>query len=450
MLTSKRKSQAGFSLVEMAMSIIISGLVFTMVLAMMKPLQVNIPIEQTSITLREVEAALKMHVERYGRLPCPASINLPPNDSEYGRETDCTTTAPSGVYTTNGSVDGEEVRIGMVPIRNLDLPEYYARDGWDNRLTYAVTTILTDSFTFSNNAGDISVMDINGFDMLGVPGSALFVVVSHGPDEKGATTLEGGIALSCVGTSDKDTENCDFFDAGTIDADFMSSTRSEGTDHYDDMILYKTFVGSLSIPDCGNRGMIHAPGHPESDPSECLDPGYKSGGAISINGVTSEMEIDCPTVSGFCENLYQPIDFLSAGDYLIHWDVNLKFDHPMPEQYAKLEFKAGDIIHETEPIPFIGDVCNLVSATETAAPVQSESGLMQFNLDAITQLEFKVRYFGGNNVPSTYCAAAIPPLTPLPTPTLHLVRLGSGTGLATEMMTLDILRKPQTFGMGPP
>lgn len=454
----RTSTESGFSLVEVSMSIMISGLIFTMVLAMMRPLQVNIPIEQTTITLREVETALKMHVERYGRLPCPARLNAAPNDPEYGQETDCMdASTPSGIFVGTGEEDAKEIRVGMVPIRNLDLPEYYARDGWDNRLTYAVTTDMAIPGLFSNLGGDISIRDSAGNDMTDVPGSALFAVISHGPDKKGAFTLEGGVAFDCMSSSDLDAENCDFSASGTTNGIFVSTTRSDGLVHYDDMIVYKTYVGNLSVPDCGNRGMIHAPGHPEADASECLDPGYKSAGIVSVDGTA---DLPCTSNGSFCESGYIHIADLAPGDYLIHWDANLRFNHPQANQYAILEFKAGDIIHETEAMPFTGPVCNLEphavdpapAMQEVAAPIQHESGLMRFNLDELpdARLEVRMRFFGGSNSPGTTCADAVPPFSPLPTPTLSLIQVGTGGADATETLTLDILRKPQTFGVGLP
>ena len=457
MTVEETSAESGFSLIEMAMTILISGLIFTMILAMMRPLQVNIPIEQTTITLREVEAALKMHVERYGRLPCPARLSVATFDPDYGRETDCSASAPLGVYTTNGVGDGKEVRIGMIPIRDLDLPEYYARDGWNNRLTYAVTADLAVTGMFDNNIGDITINDAVGNEMTDSPSSVLFVVLSHGPDGKGAATLDGGVAIACDGSTDLDAENCDFYQSGTRDSIFVSTTRSEGRVHFDDMILYKTYVGNISTPSCGNRGMIYAPGHPESEADGCLDPGYKSAGIIGIDGT---LDLPCTSVNATCESSFIDLAALPPGDYLIHWDMNLQFNHPQPGQYAQLEFRAAGITHETEAIPFTGPVCNLIdhptnpapAKAETDAPVQHESGLMRFNLDATpdTTLQVRLKFYGGSNNPTTNCADADPAFSPMPTPTLSMIEEGVGTGSAVETVTLDIFRKPQTFGMGPP
>lgn len=120
--------QTGFSLVEMAVVIVILALVLG---ALIMPLQAQQDLSyqsQTEATLDQAKKALIGFAQSRGRLPCPAT------DSSDGIES----------YKNNNEALGECNRTaGLLPGKTLGIQPTdtagYVLDAWGNRLHYAVT-----------------------------------------------------------------------------------------------------------------------------------------------------------------------------------------------------------------------------------------------------------------------------------------------------------------------
>lgn len=120
--------QSGFSLVEMAVVIVILGLVLG---ALIMPLQAQRDLSyqsQTDSTLDQAKKALIGFAQLRGRLPCPAT------DTSDGLES----------YKNNNEALGECNRTaGLLPGKTLGIQPTdtagYVLDAWGNRLRYAVT-----------------------------------------------------------------------------------------------------------------------------------------------------------------------------------------------------------------------------------------------------------------------------------------------------------------------
>lgn len=142
------KSQ-GFSLVEMAIVIVIFGLLLA---TFLMPLQAqrNVALQlQTDVTLESAKQALLGFAQANGRLPCPAT------GSSSGAE------APLG-----GGLCSQQ--IGFLPAATLGIQptdsQGYAIDAWGSRINYVVTQVnsaggaATPDFT---TAGEISNVGIS-------------------------------------------------------------------------------------------------------------------------------------------------------------------------------------------------------------------------------------------------------------------------------------------------
>jgi len=428
--TEAFKAEDGFTLVEMVITILISSLMLTLLLNVLSPILFELPIINTRKSMEEVEEALVQHLQQFGTLPCPASITAAPDTILYGSATDCLAMpVPAGITrtATGRSIPDPStqfVRMGAVPVRTLDLPNQSMLDGWGNRILYIVTQKLTQDGEYSNDDGGIFIEDAAGNDMTSLAGNIQYILLSHGPDEKGAYSADGVQTASlCAGSPDLDRENCDG------DATFIEAFRSLGTVQYDDIMAYKAFIGEVVIPTCGNKGMIYAPSHPEADADNCLDPAYKRQGQDSVTGNYS---VPCTLSFAFCTGGWIDLIDLVPGDYLIHWDANLTFAFPQPSQYAVLEFEADTSIVESERIPFTSTVCQPIG------PMQTESGLLEFDVDNNTTMRVRMKFFGGANDPvANGCAGA--------TPTLRLIEAGQGIVAARRTVAVDPFRKPQTF-----
>ncbi|MEY3885404.1 MAG: hypothetical protein RIS87_1179 [Pseudomonadota bacterium] len=146
----------GFSLVEMAIVLIIIGLVTG---ALLLPLQAEysqLSQSQTETTLANAKQALLGYAQQNGRLPCPASAASNTDAGSYGQENplggtrDSTTTQPPVVANTCA------MQSGFLPAATLGLQatdKYgFALDAWNNRIRYAISTDDSSSFASPRNA----------------------------------------------------------------------------------------------------------------------------------------------------------------------------------------------------------------------------------------------------------------------------------------------------------
>jgi len=128
---SNLRMQQGFSLVELAVVLVILGFVIG---ALMMPLQAqreNTLRLQTENQLEIAKRALIGFAQTRGRLPCPATAN------------------ETGVYPDDSGVSNEDVnevcaqQWGFLPAATLGIQpadsKGFAIDGWGNRIYYAVT-----------------------------------------------------------------------------------------------------------------------------------------------------------------------------------------------------------------------------------------------------------------------------------------------------------------------
>lgn len=145
-----RRPQPGFTLVELAVVMLIVSILLAGVLM---PLSMQIDLRKASETKRtmdEVKEALVGFAMANGRLPCPASA------TSNGVED------PVGGSTSTPSTPCAVPLAGFVPAVTLSLTptdaQGYLIDGWNSRLRYAVTTANGKAFT---TAGQMKVLSIN-------------------------------------------------------------------------------------------------------------------------------------------------------------------------------------------------------------------------------------------------------------------------------------------------
>lgn len=166
--------------------------------------------------------------------PCPASPTLSMDDVNFGIElrsgSNCLT--ESGVVSVVGT-GGQQVFIGAVPTRTLQIGSANALDVLKNRFTYAVSENAseTDVFATTNTVvGAITIKDNGGAV---ITDTAPFTLISHGPDGKGAFTAGGVRTAECTGDTG-DLENCD----GDAEFNDIEIALAEGADFYDDRLSF--------------------------------------------------------------------------------------------------------------------------------------------------------------------------------------------------------------------
>lgn len=275
----KKSAQAGYTLVEIAIVMLLIGIFAGAGLHLWGIYQLNQRSEATELSRIRISTYLNDFKALYGRYPCPARYDAERDDSDYGVEGNCAdVTVPPGscsngycvelsqrtVTMSDGTIITPRVRRGTIPFRTLFMPEEMAYDAYNARFSYAVTEILTNWRTFSVARGGISVIDGEEpapHSVVDPPHSALYFVFSHGKDNVGAYNMNGQLILQCGGTM-LDNENCNTdsvnrfaiyrsslqseFKLDTVDAGVVvpggGGVAVDANPHYDDQVDFRGLV----------------------------------------------------------------------------------------------------------------------------------------------------------------------------------------------------------------
>jgi type II secretory pathway pseudopilin PulG len=209
-------ASGGFSIIEL--SIILAILAFVVVNALVVT-QTRQDLEKNNDTyadLTDLKEAIGNYALRHGRFPCPSSPKVAFFDNDIGNEATRMLDRPApsadrrvgclteedaggaangivrvnlGIDNPNLFVDFDDIVVGTVPTKTLDLPSTAMLDEFGNRITYAVMERLTTEENFySSLTGNIIVLSNDG----NLSNQALFVLVSHGANGIGAWPFEGG------------------------------------------------------------------------------------------------------------------------------------------------------------------------------------------------------------------------------------------------------------------
>ena len=218
----RRSTQSGFTLIEMAVVVIISGFIFIPLMAVFVQKDLDDKRTENLESNQRLVNAVTFFYKQNGRYPCPADLDTAPADADFGVE-NC------GITTTSG------VKVGALPTTTLGLPFHQSinRFGWKH--IYAVTSDLTDTTTFDNSTA-VEVISTAGGSASTV--EVPFLLVNTGEDGKGSSSLYGvENILSCTTGSARDQENCDN-DETFIEAPLFFTGNPTDSGYYDDQISY--------------------------------------------------------------------------------------------------------------------------------------------------------------------------------------------------------------------
>jgi prepilin-type N-terminal cleavage/methylation domain-containing protein len=145
----QNRSQLGFSLIEMAIVLIILGFLLA---AFLLPFQAqrNIASQlKTEAILEDAKKALIGFAQIHGHLPCPATAN---GSGVFPDDTGNDNANSSGVCA---------VQSGFLPAKTLGLQSIdaqgYGLDAWHHRIRYAITRANNDAFSKPNGMHDIGL-----------------------------------------------------------------------------------------------------------------------------------------------------------------------------------------------------------------------------------------------------------------------------------------------------
>lgn len=294
-----KHNEEGFTIVEIAIVLLISGLVFSMIMAGYKTYITREVRNNTIEAIEESETAIFFHQVSYGAYPCPADPTLDIDNANFGKA-DCEAGALVRLIgrDADGDGNGDIVLMGAMPFRTLldpdddgdesdkvlsDYVAKYGHDSWGNKLTYVVTESLTNrdqdndgqnDFAYDKDMGAIDVVDEGLYlnpdpiarreqaTILEEWGTAHFAVLSHGPNSVGAYNLEGQLVQNCnlgltvqeeddkaleypLQSPPDETENCENTDGD--DATLLSGIYNGRRSLYNDDIVRFAVNGAHAL-----------------------------------------------------------------------------------------------------------------------------------------------------------------------------------------------------------
>ncbi len=232
--TCGRFCAAGFTLVELAVVLVIVGLLSASLIGAYSLYMKKAQVGTTQDNIAEAKKALYQFQSQNGHFPCPAS------PTGLDAREDCSS------VTTVTAPNGEEVMIGVLPVYNstgntMLVSQQGALDGYGRRLTYAITKQMATGGTYASGKPSIQIRNMS----TGTTSDETFAIISHGPDGRGAYTPKGKLVKDC-NTSSKDGQNCDFVTDHTSNAAIFVDTANNrstaaGVNTADD------FVGSSTV-----------------------------------------------------------------------------------------------------------------------------------------------------------------------------------------------------------
>jgi len=335
-----KNNNRGFSLLELALVMIIMGIMYAAVFSAYEHYQNQKKLDNTYETMRLIQGAFSEFAFKNKRYPCPASRTAAPGDADYGVE-NCTNSPPGVVIADTGRDVGddfvpatgtESVMIGAIPYKTMEpflvdnvLLANHTIDTWGNKYTYAVTDLLAFTSSYNDEWGALAIEDEYGDSIINPANKAHIVVFTHGPDGKGAYSMDGVSVDSCnfitlppsptppPGPALLDElENCD-----DDDGDFLNALENNSDiSYFDDTLNYQinkvselwTTVGTVMYNSAPvnlytntNPGNV---GIGVKDPNEKLEfaDGFTVSDNVILTSVCATGGVDCMPVSAITGN----------------------------------------------------------------------------------------------------------------------------------------------------
>ncbi len=286
------QSSRGFSLIEVAIALMLVSLILIPILHLMEQRSKAAAHKNNLSKLNGIESFVNQFQNLNGFYPLPASPGLAPGDPNYGRSVSIAGIPNCAVGITqacradrdgSAATTEDRVLIGVVPFVALGITDRDALDENGMKLMYAVSEHQTTAATFTSFGSIIVNNQTNSVNTTGaIPGNtapmniAHFLIASFGRDYGGAFTREGVLLEPCGATNlEMDNENCnndtvfrliqDVIDTGAFaDSGGTILSLNPGADYFDDRLQVSTGSSTSNwqiSPDGGdmmsNRGLAN-------------------------------------------------------------------------------------------------------------------------------------------------------------------------------------------------
>jgi len=279
-------SQSGLSLIEIAMGIIVIGLLMMPVIQSYEQQIMDARGATTQANFYTVQTALQQYFYANNYLPCPADITANDSSATYGQELRAgNACGPAGPGVVLNAPANTVIR-GGVPFAALDIPVSATLDGWSNKIAYVVTMDNADSTPGKAYNPSASAITVDRF----APSSTLpppalddtpnivpYTLVSYGDDGVGAYSSQGTLVAPCpVGAAivPVEAQNCDPASVIFRHQDYARSLAAGTVNYFDDLLSQPTDLANVvwgSIPKTSNIFSSDYIGVGISSPAYSLD-----------------------------------------------------------------------------------------------------------------------------------------------------------------------------------
>jgi prepilin-type N-terminal cleavage/methylation domain-containing protein len=299
------KTNKGFTLVEMAVVLVIGATLLTAGLKVLSAQLENANYTKTKNKLDVIKDALTTYLAANNHLPCPYSdfTKIPGVENRVG----AITTACTSTY-------------GVVPYQTLQLAQEAALDGWENYISYQISTApanadwsLTSNFKVGS-VGSIKVSTRDSSSSAAVVDAnlAAVVLVSHGKNGGGAYTVKGTKYSDSPGTDE--VANASLVTAANTFYRRGFSDDSAGGGAFDDMVL--SILPNDLITPLAKQGVLKLPKAQLADQFTTIQ------NAI-IGSIVADSSCNTPTEQA--SHGFPPSLGLSASDMTDPWGTPIEY-----------------------------------------------------------------------------------------------------------------------------
>jgi prepilin-type N-terminal cleavage/methylation domain-containing protein len=254
------KKQFGFSLVELSVTLAVIGVTLAGALTLATKKTEADKLTETQTKMAAIDAALDVYLTTNQRLPCPADGSLAMSNSNFGIAGTATNTGCTTLSNFNSTP--ALAYAGVVPVRTLLLPDSTMIDGWGRRITYIIdfnfannsvvaggvqTNTVCDGVTASGathtacfkykSAGGLTVNDSTGAARTT---TAVYVLISHGKNGRGAYTYAGSFTRLAASADDDEKSNAGSDATGGFDKIFVQKDTTTTPTTFDDIVTYRS------------------------------------------------------------------------------------------------------------------------------------------------------------------------------------------------------------------